>query len=217
MCGRFTLTSEIKDLQSHFRATGMAAYPASYNVSPSSEIPVVREGQSGREIVLCRWGLVPHWAKPDNPYKAINARAETLAKKPFFRDAYRKRRCLIPVNGFYEWKKLDHTKQPYYFHLPDEELMGFAGLWDYWEGPDNRFESCAIITTSANEIMKPVHERMPVILARQDYDAWLKDGGESLLVPYPHDMECRPVRTFVNNPRNDGKDLIEPLGDRSTG
>jgi putative SOS response-associated peptidase YedK len=210
MCGRFTLTSEIKELQDHFKARGPVKYHPSYNISPSHEIPVVRGGNSGREIVTCRWGLVPHWSKPDSTYKAINARAETLAKKPYFRDAYRKRRCLIPANGFYEWKQENHYKQPCYFRLKDENLMGFAGLWEYWEGMDNRFESCTIITTTANAIMKPVHDRMPVIISPKDYELWLGTGGESLLAPYPGTMYCHPVSTYVNNPKNDGKDLIEP-------
>lgn len=211
MCGRFTLTSEIKELQDHFKSGGPVKFDTSYNVFPSRDIPVVREGNSGREIVPCRWGLLPHWSKPDSTYKAINARAETLTKKPFFRDAYRKRRCLIPANGFYEWKKMDRYKQPFYFRLRDQELMGFAGLWEYWEDPDNRFESCAIITTTANEIMKPVHDRMPVIITPNDYERWLDTGKESLLAPYPGEMSCHPVGTYVNNPKNDGKDLIEPL------
>ena len=210
MCGRFTLTTEIKELQDHFKAGGPVKYHTSYNVSPAHEIPVVREGHSGREIVTCRWGLVPHWSKPDSTYKAVNARAETLAKKPYFRDAYRKRRCLIPASGFYEWKRENHYKQPYYFRLQDEDLMGFAGLWEYWEGMDNRFESCTIITTTANAVMKPVHDRMPVIISPKDYQLWLTTGKESLLVPYPGTMYCHPVSTHVNNPKHDGKDLIEP-------
>jgi len=211
MCGRFTLTSEIKELQNHFKAGGPVKYHASYNIAPTHEIPIVREGNSGREIIPCRWGLVPHWSKPDSTYKAINARAETLAKKPFFRDAYRKRRCLIPASGFYEWKRENQHKQPYYFSLTDADLMGFAGLWEYWEGPDNSFDSCTIITTTANEIMRPVHDRMPVIISPDDYGDWLETGRESLLAPYTRGMTCHPIATHVNNPRNDGKDLIEPV------
>ena len=211
MCGRFTLTSEITELQDHFKAGGPVKFHSSYNVSPSHEIPVIRAGGSGREIVACRWGLVPHWSKPDSSYKAINARAETLAKKPLFRDAYRKRRCLIPVNGFYEWKKENRHKQPHYFRLSDDNLMGFAGLWEYWEGPHNRFESCTIITTTANEIMQPVHDRMPVIIAPDNYQEWLTTGNDSLLAPFAGKMTCYAVATYVNNPRNDGKDLIEPV------
>lgn len=209
MCGRFTLTSEIKELQHHFKAGGKIKSHVSYNIAPSHEIPVVRMGISGREIVPCRWGLVPHWAKPDS-YKAINARAETLAKKPYFRDAFRKRRCLIPANGFYEWKPGNGHKQPYYFRLKDENLMGFAGLWEYWEGADGRYESCTIITTTANEIMKPIHDRMPVIIDPENYETWIETGTESLLVPYKGDLVCHPVGTYVNNPKNDGRDLIQP-------
>ena len=211
MCGRFTLTSEIKELQDHFKARGPVKYHASYNIAPSLDIPVVREGNTGREIVPCHWGLVPHWSRPGSTYKAINARAETLAKKPFFRDAYRKRRCLIPANGFYEWKQENQHKQPYYFRLADADLMGFAGLWEYWEGQDDHFESCTIITTAANEIMQQVHDRMPVIITPEDYEAWLEKGTESLLKPYTCNMICHPVAMHVNNPKNDGKDLIEPI------
>lgn len=211
MCGRFTLTSEIKELQDHFKVGVQAKINASFNVSPADEIPVIREGNYGREIVSCHWGLVPHWLKPGSTYKAINARAETLTKKPFFRDAYRKRRCLIPANGFYEWKKINRYKQPYYFRLLEANLMGFAGLWELWEDENNRFNSCTIITTTANEIMKPVHDRMPVILAPDDYELWLTAGKDSLLVPYSGEMNCYPVGTYVNNPKNNGKDLIEPL------
>lgn len=210
MCGRFTLTSDIKEMQQRFGAIAKFEHHPAYNIAPSRDIPVVREGASGREIVPCRWGLVPHWSKPDSTYKAINARAETLAKKPFFRDAYRKRRCLIPANGFYEWKRENRHKQPYYFHLRDEELMAFAGLWEYWEGKDEHLETCTIITTDANEIMKPVHDRMPVIIAPDNYGDWLETGGEAHLAPYEGDMTCYPVGTYVNNPKNDGRDLIEP-------
>lgn len=209
MCGRFTLTSDIKEMQQRFGASAKFDHHTSYNIAPSRDIPVVRESASGREIVPCRWGLVPHWSRPGSSYKAINARAETLAHKPFFRDAYRKRRCLIPANGFYEWKRENRLKQPYYFHLHDA-LIAFAGLWEYWEGKDERLETCTIITTAANVIMQPVHDRMPVIISQDNYQDWLENGGEALLVPYGGEMSCHPVGTYVNNPKNDGKDLIEP-------
>lgn len=211
MCGRFTLTSEIKELQEHFAAGGQFSHHPSYNIAPSREVPTVRSAESGREIIPCHWGLIPHWSKSGSPFKAINARAETLATKPFFRDAFRKRRCLIPANGFFEWKKQNRHKQPYYFQLEDNKLMGFAGLWEYWEGEQKRIESCTIITTKANDVMKQVHDRMPVILDQNNYEEWLGTGDESLLVPYTGKMTCHPVATYVNNPKNEGRDLIEEV------
>ena len=211
MCGRFTLTSEIKQLEEHFRAGGRFDYHPRYNIAPSHEIPIVRSSETGREFASCHWGLIPHWSQPNSPYKAINARAETLAAKPFFRDAFRKRRCLIPANGFYEWKKKNGQKQPYYFHLQDNDLMAFAGLWEYWEGEDKHIESCTIITTAANELMQPVHDRMPVIIDPKDYEKWLESGDETLLTPYTGEMNCHPVATYVNNPKNDGRDLIQEI------
>jgi putative SOS response-associated peptidase YedK len=212
MCGRFTLISEFKAIQDHFAAGGPTfAYQASYNIAPTREIPAVRQEQAQRELFMCRWGLIPHWSKPGKSYHSINARAETLASKPFFRDAFRKRRCLIPANGFFEWKKEGAAKQAYYIHLPDRPLFAFAGLWEYWLDQEQRIESCAIITTTANTGMQAIHDRMPVILQEQDYAAWLEAGGERLLIPYAGSMECYPVSKFVNNPRNDGKDLIDRI------
>ena len=211
MCGRFTLTSELKEIQEHFNAHNPVAYGASYNIPPSREIPAVRPSQTGRELFLCRWGLIPHWSKPENKYQAINARAETLASKPYFRDAYKKRRCLIPANGYYEWKKELQAKQAYYIHLPDNPLFAFAGLWENWQHQDRHIESCAIITTAANTRTQTIHDRMPVILDRRDYDEWLESGAEKLLIPYPGEMACYPVGKYVNNPRNDGADLLRPL------
>jgi len=209
MCGRFTLTSEIKELREHFSAVNNIEFQRSYNIAPSREIPVIKQENGDPHLSLCQWGLIPHWAKQSN-YKAINARAETLKDKPYFREAFRKRRCLIPANGFYEWKKVNGEKQAYYFHLKNSPLFAFAGLWEYW-GKEQRIESCAIITTAANSVMQPVHERMPVILTRENYADWLETGTESLLIPFPGDMRCHIVGKAVNNPRNDNKELVEPI------
>ena len=211
MCGRFTLTSELKELQVHFAAFNSIAYSASYNIPPSRNIPAVRQSQTDRELFMCHWGLIPHWAKPENKYRAINARAETLADKPYFREAYRKRRCLIPANGFYEWNQDRNSKQAYYIHLQDRPLFAFAGLWESWQDQDQHIESCAIITTTANTSMQTIHDRMPVILSEHDYGKWLEDGGEKLLAPYTGPMLVYPVSKSVNSPRNDSKDLLESI------
>ena len=212
MCGRFTLTEEIKAIRDHFAAVNQVEFTASYNISPSHEIPAVRlTDDNKKEIFLCHWGLIPHWSKPDSKYKAINARAETLADKPFFRDAFRHRRCLIPANGFYEWKKQNGSKQPYYFNIEDSPIFAFAGLWEYWQGDKQAVESSTIVTTAANKFMSSYHERMPVILNPDNYDEWLETGDKNLLVPYQGEMECYPVSKYVNNPKNNGKDLIQPV------
>ena len=156
------------------------------------------------------WGLLPHWAK-DTKIQPINAKAETVDSKPFFRSSFKKHRCLIPANGFYEWKRANNHKQPYYFKLEDADLMAFAGLWDHREQDGEGMNSCTIITTEANDLMKPIHNRMPVILKPEQYDNWLEAGGKDLLIPYKGAMTVYPVSTSVNNPRNNGKDLVEPV------
>lgn len=209
MCGRFTLTSEIKEIRDYFAATNQVDFSASYNISPGRDIPIVRREDGSNELALCRWGLVPHWSKSDSKYQAINARAETLADKPFFRDPFKKRRCLIPANGFYEWQKKNGAKQAYYFHLQNAPLFAFAGLWDHWQGGQDELESCAIITTAANDVMRPVHDRMPVILTPESYVKWLEKGAANLLLPFAGELECNPVGQAVNNPQNDGAELIK--------
>jgi len=209
VCGRFTLTSQLKELQEQFAAGNHISYRGSYNIPPSSDIPAVRQTEEGRELFLCNWGLIPHWAKPENKRAAINARAETLASKPYFREAYKKRRCLIPVNGFYEWQSKGKAKLPYFIHLPDRPLFAFAGIWEYRQQQDQHIDSCAIITTDANTTMQAIHDRMPVILMEKDYSAWLDTGDIKYLGPYPGKMEYYAVSRAVNNPRNDSRELID--------
>ena len=209
MCGRYALWSDRNQILKHFGLENAPLFSHSYNIAPTHSIPAVRLHQDKRELVNCHWGLVPHWAR-DAKIHPINARAESLNEKPFFRDSFRRRRCLIPANGFYEWHGAEGRKQPYFFQVKNAGLFAFAGLWDYWDNPEESFDSCTIITTGANEIMKPVHSRMPVILDPGDYDAWLKEGPEQLLQPYTGDMIVYPVSTEVNNPENDEKELIEP-------
>lgn len=210
MCGRYSITSTRQEIEKHFNLVRSGEYAKTYNVSPSHTIPVVRMEYGERVLANLHWGLIPHWAK-DDKLKPINAKVETLDSKPFFRSAFRKSRCLIPANGFYEWKKTNKHKQPFYFKLKDADLMAFAGLWDHWEHDGENIESCTIITTEANEIMKPVHDRMPVILAPDDYEAWLQEGGKSLLHPYAGEMIIYPVSAAVNNPKHNSRALIEPV------
>lgn len=210
MCGRFSIISKSGDVKKHFNLSRVHEFKQSFNVSPASDIPVIRLEDGERVLINMHWGLVPHWAK-DTKIKPVNAKAETLESKPFFRSAFKKNRCLIPANGFYEWKRVDGHKQPYYFRLDNAELMAFAGLWDCREAGNELTYSCTIITTSANDVMKTVHDRMPVILEPGDYDAWLIEGDKSLLEPYTGELLAYPVSTIVNNPENDGKDLVEPF------
>ena len=163
-----------------------------------------------------KWGLVPFWAKdPKIGYRMINTRAETIAEKPSFKAAFKYRRCLIPANGFYEWRKSD--KQPFYIHLPDYELFTFAGIWEEWHHPDgSSLRTCSIITTEPNETMQEIHERMPVILSREDEDKWLKQNEQkellSLLKPFDNDLiEIHPVSKAVNSYKNNYKELLQKV------
>lgn len=156
------------------------------------------------------WGFVPHWAK-DTRFRPINAKAETIDEKPFFRSAFKKSRCLVPANGFYEWQAINGRKQPFYISLPDNELLAFAGLYDHWEHDDDVIDSCVVITTSANETMSGIHSRMPVILHPEDYSSWLGKGDKSLLQPYSGKIITCKVSTAVNNPKNNDRSLLEPV------
>lgn len=211
MCGRYLITSLPEDLMDAFLAEGEAQFDRSYNVTPGSQMPIIKLDNETRQIALCRWGLKPHWAKPDNRFQAINARAETLSEKPSFRQAFKQRRCLIPVNGFYEWKREGKNKQPYYFTINNQSLFSFAGIWDRWEHEDQRLDSYAIVTTQANEQMQAVHHRMPVILPPEHYQDWLTEGPQHLLKPYEHQMDCYPVSSRVNSPQNNDADLTSAI------
>ena len=191
-----------------------------YNIAPTQNILLLREEGDRRSFALARWGLIPQWAKDTKiGYHTINARAETVASKPAFRTAFRHRRCLIPADGFIEWQVMpgSKVKQPWFITLEESQVMALAGLWERWRSPEGEeLESCSIIVTDANEIMRPIHDRMPVILAPGDWGAWLetdaKDAGylQSLLKPYPAEgMEAWPVSTKVNSPRNDSVECME--------
>ena len=211
MCGRFALHTLVGDLQQHFGLFGNLEFRPRYNVAPSTTSPIVRQGDAGPEMALCKWGLIPSWAKTLPANKPINARSETIAEKPYFHSAFKRRRCLVPANGYYEWKQDGPAKQPYYIRLAGAELFAFAGIWDRWEAGPKPLDTFAIITTAANDTTAPVHDRMPVILDPGQYGAWLKDGGTRMLMPFGGAMRAHLVSTRVNSPKNDGIELIEPL------
>ncbi len=221
MCGRFARTSSTHRFATLFRATVAADLKPSYNIPPGSALLVARPtAGDGRELVTMTWGLVPAWSdEPKTPYSTINARAETVAEKPAFRSAFKHRCCLIAADGFYEWTAcLNGQKQPYFIRIKTGEPFAFAGLWEHWAREDQTLDSCTIIVTAANDWMKPIHDRMPVILLAHQQDRWLDPTIETaaplqpLLAPCAEDlMERYPVSRRVNNFRNDGRDLIEPL------
>ena len=209
MCGRFALWNDKDRISTHYGLSDVPAVSTGYNIAPSSYIPVVRS-HGGRELASCHWGLIPHWAK-DTRLKPINARAESITEKPYFRDAFKQRRCLIPANGYYEWQVMSGRKQPWFIRLTDTDLFSFAGLWSNWQSPDKTVESCAIITTAATSYLAGIHNRMPAIIAPDDYATWLHEGSEKLLKPYAGDITAYPVSNQVNNPRHQGEALIQPL------
>jgi putative SOS response-associated peptidase YedK len=222
MCGRFALYSPPSTLARRFETDPIPGMEPRYNIAPSQSVAIVRNDGEKRRFARVHWGLIPFWAKDAKVgYSMINARAETVAEKPAFRAAFKQRRCLIPADGFYEWQALEGTKlkQPWFIAPQDREPMAFAGLWEHWKNPEGRsVESCTIIVTAANDLMKPIHERMPVILAPDDWDIWLApEAGntkilQNLLQPYPDDdLTAWPVSTNVNSPKNDFEECIEPL------
>jgi putative SOS response-associated peptidase YedK len=221
MCGRFTLRTPPKDIAEVFQLLHALDLIPRYNIAPTQQVAVVRQGTTCREGSMIRWGLIPFWAKDAKVGASmINARADTVATKPAFRAAFKKRRCLVLADGFYEWQKGEgKTKQPFYIRMAKDQLFAFAGLWEHWKGPDETsIDSCAIITTDCNETLHPIHDRMPVILHEEDYDRWLGPKAEDpaklveLLKPYPaSEMTAFPISTLVNNPRNESAKCIEPL------
>lgn len=207
MCGRFALHAHPDVVRLQFGLAAMPDFEPRYNIAPTMQVLIVR----GDGAATVRWGLVPHWAKDAKGNPAMgagmhNARAETVAEKPAFRDAYRSRRCLIPASGFYEWKSEFGLRQPYYVHPSGGELFAFAGLWEQWR----ELQTCTVVTTDANARMSALHDRMPVIIERAAHAAWL-DGEEGLLRPCPDAaIAIRRVSRAVNNARNDSPGLIEP-------
>jgi putative SOS response-associated peptidase YedK len=219
MCGRYSLTLPVEAVGRLFgvNVDSVSALEARYNIAPSQRVVAVRRGEKAdeRELVFLHWGFVPAWARdPDSMSQPINARGESVEAKPMFRDAFRKRRCLIPADGFYEWKKTAAGKQPWRIERADGAPFAFAGLWDRWQGPEGKvIESCVIITTEANETMRPIHDRMPVILDIGRFGPWLEASpveASDLIEPWRGELTAYPVSRRLNDPHHDDAGLIEP-------
>lgn len=220
MCGRFTLAVPGEQVAAQFQLAEAPALAARYNIAPTQQVAAVRATEAGRELGMFRWGLVPSWAKDLSiGARMINARSETAAEKPAFRAAMRQRRCLIPADGFYEWQARDGGKQPFHIRLADGAPFAMAGLYEHWKTPAGEWlATCTILTTEANELMQPLHNRMPVILASEHYGLWLDPGLrdvaplEQLLVPFPADrMVASPVSRAVNRAGTEGPELLAPV------
>ncbi len=217
MCGRYALTSTPAVIAERFHLLWTPEIAPHYNIAPSQVIPAVRETEQGREVAFLKWGLIPHWARdPHIGAKLVNARAETLATKPAFRDAYRHRHCVVPADAFYEWKPVAGRKQPYCIRMRDERLFGMAGLWERWKDPSGQLvESCTIVTVDANTLVAELHDRMPLILVPEDYDAWL--AAETAALPHAvaaEAMVAYPVSPLVSNARNDVPACLDPVDAR---
>lgn len=222
MCGRFTLTVDPAELEDTFtNFTFPAKFAPRFNIAPTQPVLAIPNDDKFTADFFI-WGLIPMWAKdPSIGSRLINARAETLAEKPSFRGSYRHKRCLILADGFYEWKANPgkKTKTPYYIHMHDRKPFALAGLWDHWESPDgSSLNTCTIITTTPNELMQNIHDRMPVILHPRDYAKWLDSAPQThenlapLLKPFPADeMSAYPVSTLVNKAANDMPELVVPV------
>ena len=220
MCGRYSLIADLGELARRFEFDGdWLTFESAYNIAPTQEVLTV-VGAETRRGGFMRWGLVPWWAKDLSiGSRLINARAETVAERPAFRDALRHRRCLVLADGFYEWQRTGASKRPMRVVMRTGEPFAFAGLWSTWKSPDgNRIASCAIITTTTNDLLRPIHDRMPAVLSMHMEEFWLDaavddpDMLASALTPYPDDaMEAYEVSELVNSAANDGPEIIEPL------
>ncbi|HEX4953865.1 MAG TPA: SOS response-associated peptidase [Thermoanaerobaculia bacterium] len=221
MCGRYTLATPGDVIAQQFELAATPSLAPRYNVAPTQEVPAVRAAKGGgRELAMMKWGLVPRWAEdPSIGNRLINARSETAAEKPSFRSAFKRQRCLVLADGFYEWQKAaGGVKQPFHIRLAGGGPFAFAGLWEHWQKEGQTVESCTLLTTGPNPLMAPIHDRMPVILDPTEYDLWLDPGQsdrarlEALLDPFPAErMEAWPVSRFVNSPTNDSPRCIEPV------
>ena len=221
MCSRYSLTSPPEAVRAYFRYVNEASFPPRYNIAPSQPVAIVRQDGKGlRELALVRWGLIPSWVKDPREMKAlINARAETAAEKPSFRGAMRHRRCLVPADGFYEWTGAPGAKRPHLARARERGLLAMAGIWEHWAGADgSEIETMAILTVAANKPMAALHDRMPALLQAENFEAWLdcRSGTASdvqrLLAPAPDELlEIVEVSPKLNNPRNDGPEVQEPV------
>lgn len=222
MCGRFTQTASPQVIAQQFAITNPPLFTPRYNIAPSQPIAAIRidSDTTTRTLVMLRWGLIPSWAKDTKiGNQCINAKAETVAEKPSFRSAFKKRRCLVAATGFYEWQVQGRTKQPMWIGLRSKLPFAFAGLWEHWQPTEGEpLETCTIITTEPNDLMAPIHNRMPVILPPAAYEQWLDPAFQqieplkALLRPYSsEDLIAYPVSTLVNNPRHDAPQCLEPV------
>lgn len=224
MCGRYTLKAAPEVIAEQFQVEQSLEVGSPFNIAPSQSVACIRVSRDSlkREVVLLRWGLIPSWATdPKIGMNLINARSETVSQKPAFREAFRYRRCLVPADGFYEWKRVGRTKQPYYIRLHDDQPFAFAGLWESWVGPDGEVvQTCVVLTIEPNELMKDIHNRMPVILDPKHYDLWLDPTVQAperllpLLCSYPaRDMVADPVNlrgTHLNPDDSMFLDIVKP-------
>lgn len=219
MCSRYSLTSPPEAVRATFGYRNQAEFPPRYNIAPTQPVAIVRNSHAGeREMALVRWGLIPSWAKEPAKFTMINARSETAHEKASFRAAMRHRRCIVPADAFYEWTGNPGAKQPHMISLKSGEIMGFAGLWEHWLGADgSEIETMAILTTAANADMSSIHDRMPVILEKEDFAEWLdcKSGSsvglDRLLKPHADgELDFMAISRELNNPRNDRPDVQEP-------
>jgi putative SOS response-associated peptidase YedK len=222
MCGRYAITSAPEAIRALFRYEERPNFPPRFNVAPTQPIPIVRLREGKRELALVRWGLIPSWVKdPKNFSLLINARGESVIDKPAFRAAMRRRRCLVPADGFYEWTQVGERRQPYFARLKSGGPLAFAGLWETWTGPNGEeMDTAAIVTTNANRTLGAIHERMPVIVPPEAFDLWLDSAAvdaetaAALIAPAPEGLlEAYEVSTAVNRVANDDARLIAPAAE----
>ena len=213
MCGRFTLKTPERIKWGHIVASDLSDVVPRYNIAPSQDVVAVVQRGPKPEVTFLQWGLIPYWSTEAKG--VINAREETIEEKPSFKDSFERRRCLIPADGFYEWERNGRITQPYYFQMKDGAPFAFAGLWDRWQTEGRTINSCAIITTTANELLARIHHRMPVIVDVESYELWLTGRTpdvKSLLAPYPASaMSSHTVSHRVNDTKIDDEHLVEPV------
>jgi putative SOS response-associated peptidase YedK len=221
MCGRYLITSAPEAIRALFRYAEKPDFPPRYNIAPTQPVPIVRLDNGVRAFALVRWGLIPAWVKDPHTFSLlINARGETIGEKPAFRNAMRRRRCLFPADGFYEWKAEFARKRAFCIRPRPRQPVAFAGLWETWSGPNGEeIDTACIITTAANRLLAPIHDRMPVVIAPEAFDLWLDcakvdaETAAALIVPAAESLfEVYEISTAVNRTANDSAALIAPLG-----
>ncbi len=222
MCGRYSITTAPEAMRQLFGYLEQPNFPPRYNIAPTQPVPIVRLDQGRRQFALLRWGLIPSWVKDPRKFALLHvARGESVNEKPAFRNAMKRRRCLVPADGFYEWSEFGERKRPFFIRARASGPIAFAGLWETWEGPNGEeVETVAIITTPANRMLGAIAERMPAILPPDAFDLWLDcaavdaETAAAFIVPAPEGLlEAYPVSTAVNRTANDGPELIEPVSE----